>query len=147
MRNAEFAADADIWWKGGLYFSCVQCGACCGRDPGTVSFTQAELKAMSGSLGISEGEFLRLYSWKKYGGISLREKSNYDCVFLHMDNGKISCNIYSVRPAQCRTFPFWPDVLINKLSWDKYSKSCPGMNHGSFHNYEEISGIVVDYIY
>ena len=34
------------------------------------------------------------------------------CVFL--SEGR--CTIHSVRPTQCRTFPYWPE-LINRRSW------------------------------
>ncbi|MDR3280227.1 MAG: YkgJ family cysteine cluster protein [Synergistaceae bacterium] len=147
MKSGGGDARPEVWWRDGLYFSCAQCGACCGREPGTVSFTRLELEAMSRALGISNDEFLRLYTWEKYETLSLREQSNYDCVFLHMDKNNISCKIYSARPAQCGTFPFWPDTLKNKLSWDDYSLSCPGMNCGEFHSYEEISQIITRYIY
>jgi Fe-S-cluster containining protein len=147
MKDGPVDARPDVWWREGLYFTCSQCGTCCGREPGTVSFTAPELDAMTHALAISSDEFLKLYTWKKYGNLSLREQPNYDCVFLYIDKSKISCKIYSARPAQCRTFPFWPEVLKNKLSWDNYSSSCPGMNCGEFHDYEEISQIVVRYIY
>jgi Fe-S-cluster containining protein len=134
------------WWSDGLYFSCTGCGVCCGREPGAVSFTAEERSVMSGSLGITEEEFTARYTWKKYGAISLREKKNYDCVFLQINNPGYRCKIYSVRPAQCGAFPFWAEVLESRGSWEKYSSSCPGMNAGEFHSYEEISKIAVEYI-
>jgi Fe-S-cluster containining protein len=134
-----------LWWRDGLYFSCVRCGACCGKEPGTVRFTAAERSEMASALGVSEKEFTLVYTWSKYGVLSLREKINYDCVFLQIDNSALRCNIYSARPAQCRTFPFWPETLKNRRSWEKYSLSCPGMNNGDFHSFEEIAKTIEKY--
>ena len=91
---------------------------------------------MAGALAISPEEFDFLYVWRKYGKPSLRERANYDCIFL--DRNPDRCSIYAVRPAQCATFPFWPEILKSKLSWDRYSLSCPGMNQGDFHDATEI---------
>ncbi|MDR1966635.1 MAG: YkgJ family cysteine cluster protein [Synergistaceae bacterium] len=135
------------WWGKGLYFSCVKCGACCGRAPGTVRFTRTELASMSGALGMSHGEFVRRYTWKKYGVLSIREHSNYDCVFLQISECGVGCKIYPVRPLQCSSFPFWPDILENELSWNKFSLSCPGMNNGKYHDFDEISKYVIQYIH
>lgn len=136
-----------FWWREGLNFSCVRCGACCGRDPGTVRFTPEELSAMSRFLGVSEEKFRQDYTWRKYGALSLRERRNYDCVFLRMSGGEAKCGVYSARPRQCVSFPFWPETLENRDAWEQYSDSCPGMNAGKFFSYEEISVIVVEYIH
>jgi Fe-S-cluster containining protein len=114
------------------------CGGCCGREPGTVSVTASELSALAASLGVSEDEFTRFYTWRKYGALSIREEPNYDCALLSRLASGPKCGVYSVRPAQCATFPFWPDVLKSKYSWDDYASSCPGMNSGAFHDGEEI---------
>jgi Fe-S-cluster containining protein len=134
------------WWRDGLFFSCTKCGLCCGGAPGTVRFSQAERVAMACALGISETEFDLLYTWKKYGVVSLREKPNYDCVFLKTDRGGSECGIYGTRPAQCGSFPFWPDVMESRRSWDDFALSCPGMNDGIFHACDEISEILNSYL-
>jgi Fe-S-cluster containining protein len=48
------------------------------------------------------------------------------------------CGIYEVRPQQCRTWPFWPELLRDKASWDRASERCPGMNKGTFFPVEQI---------
>jgi Fe-S-cluster containining protein len=138
------------WWRDGVYFSCTQCGLCCGGAPGTVRFTASERSAMAYALGICETEFDILYTWEKYGVLSLREKPNYDCVFLKTGDGGAKyggaeCGVYGARPAQCRTFPFWPDVMESRRSWDDFSLSCPGMDDGLFHGRDEISEILGSY--
>ncbi|MDR2780573.1 MAG: YkgJ family cysteine cluster protein, partial [Synergistaceae bacterium] len=88
----------------------------------------------------------RDYTSKKYGALSLKERRDYDCVFLRMTGGEAKCDIYPAKPRQCVSFPFWPEALENKDAWERYSDSCPGMNSGKFFSYEEISIIVVEYI-
>ena len=133
------------WWNAGLYFSCVRCGASCGQVPGTVRFTKDELSAMARALDVTEEQFTRKYCWNKYSALSLRERSNYDCVFLKNSEDGPECKIYSVRPSQCSTFPFWPDILESLHSWEMYASSCPGMNSGEFHDSDEISRISAKY--
>ena len=133
------------WWNMGLYFSCVRCGACCGQAPGTVRFTSGELSAMAHALGVSEEQFTREYACIKYGALSLRERPNFDCVFLKNAGDGSECEIYSVRPSQCSTFPFWPDVLESFQSWQRYASSCPGMNNGAYHGFKKISKISAKY--
>jgi Fe-S-cluster containining protein len=135
-----------IWWQDGLYFSCTRCGACCGHDPGSVRFTGDELADMARSLGMSPAEFSRKFVWEKYGVKSLRELPNFDCVFLINKCGA-GCKIYEVTPSQCKTFPFWPELLISKQAWDNYSLYCPGMNKGKFYAFKEIAESMTRYIY
>lgn len=122
------------WWSEGVRFTCMQCGRCCREEPGAVWFTEDEAEAMAAFLGISMAEFHDRYVWKRYGKLSLREKPNYDCIFLDRSGETERCAIYEHRPSQCRTFPFWPDVLKTELSWESYSQTCPGMNCGKFHD-------------
>ena len=41
------------------------------------------------------------------------------CIFLGTD-GK-QCSIYEARPLQCRTYPWWPRLLMNQHEWAKES--------------------------
>lgn len=131
----------DEWWSEGLRFTCRGCGGCCGREPGIVCFTDEELTAMSEAADLTVEQFLQVYVWHKYDGIrSLREKPNYDCVLL--DSGAHKCTIYAARPIQCRTFPFWPEVVDTPESWKSFAASCPGMDIGELHDAEEIRSIL-----
>ena len=63
------------------------------------------------------------------------EKKNYDCILW--ENG--GCSVYSARPIQCKTYPFWSNVLQNENSWNNEIKDCPGINSGDFHSFTEIN--------
>lgn len=40
------------------------------------------------------------------------------------------CSIYEVRPAQCRTFPFWPEIVSQPQAIQEIAKQCPGIGKG-----------------
>ncbi len=86
---------------------------------------------MAAHLEMEVFAFLEKYATKKYGRWTLEEtkrKGKYDCVFLVRDEaGKAGCSIYSVRPAQCRTWPFWESNLGSAKDWKASAKGCPGM--------------------
>jgi Fe-S-cluster containining protein len=75
--------------------------------------------------------------WPGVEYLSLKEKANYDCVFW--DNG---CTVYHARPLQCRTFPFWKDILASRGAWESAASSCPGMENGKLHSREEIESFL-----
>ena len=98
---------------------------------------EEEMERISAFLGLDRKTFRNRYLVLGFKGYSLREKGNYDCVFL--DNGR--CTIYPLRPRQCRRFPFWPELLRSRRNWDRYARNCPGMNRGRLYSCEEIEEI------
>lgn len=123
------------WYAGGLRFRCTQCGNCCTGPPGTVWFTPDEGREMAKRLGLDEDAFYARYAHKVDGRWSLRERqtpAGYDCVFLERSSDKAACSIYGARPAQCRTWPFWPENLASPRAWItvKRRTPCPGMGQG-----------------
>ena len=71
-----------------------------------------------------------------FSRLSLKEKSNYDCIFW--ENGR--CLIYKARPLQCASYPFWAHHLYSEAVWKDLEKSCPGINKGRKHSMREING-------
>jgi hypothetical protein len=119
------------------------CGACCTGPPGYVSFTREEAKAIAELLEITPQRFMREYAHVGPAGLSLNEietEHGFDCVFLDRDSipGKAVCSIHAARPKQCRTFPWWPEVLRDENSWDRAARTCEGMNQGRLVPIEEI---------
>lgn len=123
------------WYSDGLRFECTQCGSCCTGRPGIVDFTPAELEAMARRLGLLPDEFLKRYARRRKGWWCLREvevDGQDDCVFLvrEPETGRGLCAVYDARPAQCRTWPFWPENLESPEAWAEAAKGCPGMRNG-----------------
>lgn len=112
------------WYKDGLRFKCTECGQCCTGSPGYVWVSEQEIIAMAQHLSLSVAEFSRLYLRRVDGRFSLREHpKTYDCLFLKDKK----CQIYQVRPVQCRTFPWWPQNLKTEEEWREAAKGCEGI--------------------
>jgi hypothetical protein len=133
------------WYADGLAFSCTQCGNCCTGPPGTVQFNRQEGRDMAVALGIDERVFYRRYAHKVDGRWSLIERLTtfgHDCVFLDRTSvpGSAVCGLYEARPAQCRTWPFWPENLRSPRAWAgaKRDTPCPGMDCGTVVPIEKI---------
>lgn len=132
----------DKWYKGGLRFTCTQCGNCCTGAPGYVWVTREEIGKIAEFLEREDGwlppEQLRRVGFK----YSLTERSNGDCVFLVTTaDGKKTCSIYPVRPLQCRTWPFWNQNLRTPRAWAEAAEHCEGMNNGDTHNFVAIEKV------
>lgn len=128
----------DPWYKDGLRFECRRCGRCCGGFPGYVWITEDEIGEAAGHLGISAEEFVEQYARRHGVRCTLKEVDNWNCIMLRDAEGDPECRIYPVRPAQCRTFPFWDEKLQEEEYWDAAAKDCPGMNRGRLYTLEEI---------
>jgi Fe-S-cluster containining protein len=126
------------FYKDGLNFECQRCSACCRHDPGYVFLSEIDVKDLSEKLKMSREDFFKKYCKKvDIGGfsrISLVEKANNDCIFW--ENG--GCKVYTFRPLQCRTYPFWRPYLESEEDWNTLEASCPGVNKGNLHPRTEI---------
>ena len=118
------------WYASGLHFECTQCGNCCSGVPGYVWVSQNEIKEIADFLKLSTEEFAKQFLRLLYSKISLIELPNYDCIFLQRIKEGIKCKIYPVRPAQCRTWPFWKMNLKDSSAFLNNTKRCQGINRG-----------------
>lgn len=90
--------------------ACASCGgACCTGESGYIWIKYPEIEKMAEFLELTIEEFATMYLKKVKHRYSLIEKKldedNHACIFF--DNNIKQCTVYSVRPLQCRTFPFW----------------------------------------
>ncbi|HDY66101.1 MAG TPA: YkgJ family cysteine cluster protein [Phycisphaerae bacterium] len=124
------------WYVAGLAFECLECGRCCaGPEEGYVWVTEKEIASIAKYLQISEAAFRTRHARQIGRRCSLIERSdNKDCVFL----ANKRCLIYSVRPKQCRTWPFWTRNIETPEDWSLTAQQCPGINRGSLRPFEEI---------
>ena len=121
------------FWKQGIHFSCHQCGHCCTFPGGAIYATEDEFRAIADHLNISLDEFYLEYTESIGELISIKSHPEGPCYFYN--NG---CTIYSVRPTQCRTYPFWPEVINRERDWEKEGKTCQGIGQGRLWTKEEI---------
>jgi len=103
--------------------------------------TKEEIRRISEFLGRTDGWLDRKHLRRVGFRYSLTEQPDGDCIFLSREGGKTGCSIYSVRPLQCRTWPFWTTNLTSANVWDDAGRSCPGMNNGRHYDFVQIEGI------
>lgn len=129
-------------YKNGIRFECQGSGKCCTShgEFGFVFLTIEDRRRLAKHFKLSTAAFTRKYCDMKDGVWHLKEDpQNPDCLFLK----KKSCSVYLGRPTQCRTWPFWPEVM-NAKSWSKeVADFCPGIGKGKLWTKSEIEEILV----
>lgn len=130
------SAPESPWYADGLRFQCSQCGDCCTGGAGFVWVNGEEISALAAELGIDRETFEEQYVRKVGIRSSLREFPNGDCVFF--DSEARTCQVYGVRPRQCRTWPFWDSNLRTPEAWKKTCEVCPGSGKGRLYQLGEI---------
>lgn len=129
------------WYADGIRFECQGSGRCCMSrgEYGFVYLTLEDRRNLARHFGVSTAEFTRKYCEKVDGYFQVKYSKEVDaCPFLV---GK-QCGVYEARPMQCRTWPFWPEVMSPK-AWSKEVQAfCPGVGKGKLYSAEEIDEIV-----
>ncbi|KAL3911316.1 MAG: hypothetical protein SGARI_001703 [Bacillariaceae sp.] len=115
-----------------LPFECTECGKCC-KTEGNVYLSPEELKDASAYKNMTTSEFIEEYAGNTMDDISSKDdkvdnnlpwvlvkntetEHGPACIFL--DPKTNHCRIYPVRPIQCSTYPFWPNVLQSEGHWN-----------------------------
>ncbi|MDR0910962.1 MAG: YkgJ family cysteine cluster protein [Spirochaetaceae bacterium] len=126
----------------GLRFACKRCSSCCRGEPGFVFLKDDDIAKLAEAVELRPEQFVKVYCRNIGAEISLKERRNFDCIFWKNNENGGGCELYRARPLQCRTFPFWQQILTSKKAWDAYSQHCPGMNSGKLYTMEEIDTIL-----
>jgi Fe-S-cluster containining protein len=132
------------WYEGGLRFECTRCGNCCSSaaGAGTVRVSDAEIARLAAHLELSDEAFRAIYTRRlDDGATSLRERPDGDCTFFQAGVG---CTVYTERPRQCRTWPFWRAVVADPERWNAASTTCPGIGAGELHDAATIRASLAD---
>jgi Fe-S-cluster containining protein len=125
------------WWKDGIRFQCQGSGKCCASrgEYGYVYLTKEDRQRMATHLGLKVRAFISKYCNKTDGYFHFKgSDENSACLFLKDKQ----CGVYEARPTQCRTWPFWPDVMGAKAWKRDVVDFCPGINKGPIIPAEEI---------
>ena len=134
--------DDIIDYKQGIRFECQGSGKCCvsRNSYGFVYLSNIDLKRLSNFFKITLSKFKDKYCQITDGFIHLTEKSELDgnCVFLRDKK----CSVYTNRPSQCRSWPFWNDNMKAKI-WNKdIAVNCPGVGKGKLIKKKEIDRLL-----
>lgn len=121
------------FYEEGLQFQCQGSGNCCVSrgEYGFVFLTLEDRKNLAKSTGLSLAAFTKKYCDRTKGIWHLKEDpSRMECAFLKNNR----CSVYEGRPTQCKTWPFWPEVM-NAKTWKKeVATFCPGVGKGKIHS-------------
>lgn len=112
-----------------LRFDCTRCGRCCVTGEGYYVFLNGnEAERIRAYLKLSHRWFRRRYLQRlPDGDLVAASQSDGRCVFLEVSG---SCGVYPVRPLQCSTYPFWPEIVSYQTDWKRESRRCEGINRG-----------------
>lgn len=132
---------SERWWKDGIRFECRGRGDCC-VSHGTSSWvyaTREDRRRLAAHLGLATSAFTRRYCRPLDDRFVLRDTADGQaCVFL--ERGR--CGVYAARPTQCRTWPFWPELLENPARWrEAVAGFCQGFGRGRLWSAEEIEAV------
>ena len=110
----------------GLRFTCQPgCTNCC-TEKGYVYLTPEDLKRAAAFVGLTPARFEARYVYRTRHLLRLRKPRGSECPFLEGDR----CSIHPAKPAQCRAFPFWPELVETRDEWQKTARYCPGIGKG-----------------
>lgn len=101
---------------------------------GYVYLTKEDRRNMAKALGISVSAFTRKYCDTEDGIWKLKFDKQDDCVFLKNKR----CTVYAGRPTQCRTWPFWPEVMNARTWGGEVASFCPGVGKGKVWSASEV---------
>lgn len=130
-----------LFYEQGLQFECQGSGKCCTShgEFGMVFLTKEDQKRFAKYLKLSIRDFNKIYCDQTQGIWHLKEnivnnKINPDCLFLKGNR----CSAYEARPNQCRTWPFWPEIMNAKAWKAEVENFCPGVGKGKIWSKAEI---------
>lgn len=105
---------------------CRKCaGFCCRGGSGHIWVNGAEIAQIAGFLKKSQIDIIGMYLNPVGNRLSIKERyadGEHECVFF--DAQAPGCSIYTVRPYQCRQFPFWHYYSGRE---EELVKECPGV--------------------
>jgi hypothetical protein len=115
-----------------MRFQCQPgCIRCC-EQKGFVYVTREDIARLAGHLKITQAEFKRRYLCGTAPLLRFRKQRQKQCPFL-LSNG---CSVHEVKPLQCKSFPYWPELLDKASERREAAEYCPGMNRGPLVNIE-----------
>jgi Fe-S-cluster containining protein len=123
-----------------MRFACQPgCVRCC-EQQGFVYLTEDDIVRLAAHLNLGTAEFEKRYVYRTKNVRRLRVPRYAQCEFLK-DGG---CSVHAAKPMQCRTFPFWPELLESRQAWHKTGKWCPGIGKGELVNIEAAESIAAE---
>ena len=109
-----------------LRFTCQKgCTNCCDQK-GFVYLSEEDVKRAAKFVGLTRKAFETKYIYRTTHQRRFRKPPDKQCPFL--EGG--GCGIHPAKPTQCRTFPFWPELIESQAAWKRTARFCPGIGKG-----------------
>jgi uncharacterized protein len=109
-----------------MRFKCQPgCIKCC-EEKGFVYLSPSDVMRIAEFLRMKASDFEARYVYSTKNVNRLRVPRHSECPFLSPEG----CTVHPVKPIQCRTFPFWPELINDKKEWNKTAEWCPGIGKG-----------------
>ncbi len=110
-----------------MRFECqAGCTTCC-EQRGQVYLSEEDILRLAEFLKMETLEFEARYVYRTRYVRRLRTPRETPCIFLEQGG----CSVHPAKPTQCRTFPFWPELLENRKEWKETARWCPGIGKGA----------------
>ncbi len=120
-----------------MRFTCQSgCTKCC-EHQGFVYLTEDDIVRLAGHLSMNLADFEARYVFRTRNLLRLRVPRHAQCEFLESGG----CSVHEVKPTQCRTFPFWPELVDSRRKWHSTGDWCPGIGKGELVNIEKAHAI------
>jgi Fe-S-cluster containining protein len=134
----------------GFRFECQPgCIECC-RQKGFVYLTEEDLRRAAAYVGLSPEAFESKYVYRTRR--LLRFRTPRGRLWLQLSGRPVfprgarcpfltheGCSIHPAKPTQCRTFPFWPELVESRHEWLETARYCPGMGKGELVQIEAVN--------
>ena len=115
-----------------MKFECQSgCTKCC-EQQGFVYLNEGDIARLADHLKLTVADFEAQYVYRTTNMRRLRVPRHAQCSFL--DGG--GCSVHAAKPTQCRTFPYWPELLDSRRAWHRTGEWCPGIGKGELINIE-----------
>jgi uncharacterized protein len=100
-----------------------------------VFLSEADLRRAAKFVGMTPSQFETKYVYRTRNRLRFRTPRGRRCPFLEA----AGCAIHPAKPAQCRLFPYWPELLESTREWRAAARYCPGMSTGPLVKIEQAS--------
>lgn len=111
----------------GRRFGCTRCGNCC-MEPGYVFLTAPEMKTIAAHLDLPVADFQLRFGVQWDPSAEQWQIDATDGNGCPLLDGEGGCTVHAVKPEQCKTFPFWDELLDDQSAWEQAKQFCPGLD-------------------
>ncbi len=97
------------------------------RD-GLVYMHAQEERRIAAHLGLTVAVFRKKFdaTWQEESECwAIEAKDGRGCPLLTSDR---RCSVHPVKPSQCGSWPFWPEMLDDRRVWDEAKSFCKGLD-------------------